>query len=63
MIGGTDAHAKNYSLLIGAGGRTRLAPLYGVASILAYEKYDVQKVKLLMRIGGEYRLRDIGVRQ
>jgi serine/threonine-protein kinase HipA len=63
LIGGTDAHAKNYSLLIGAGGIARLAPLYDVASILAYENYDVQKVKLAMKIGGEYRLRDIGVRQ
>jgi serine/threonine-protein kinase HipA len=34
LIAGTDAHAKNYSLLIGAGGRVRLAPLYDVASIL-----------------------------
>ena len=27
LIAGTDAHAKNYSLLIGAVGRARLAPL------------------------------------
>src|SRR5216683_2884559 len=27
LIAGTDAHAKNYSLLIGAEGRARLAPL------------------------------------
>ena len=32
IIGGTDAHAKNFSLLIGAGGRATLAPLYDVAS-------------------------------
>lgn len=27
LIGGTDAHAKNYSLLIGAGEEVRLSPL------------------------------------
>lgn len=63
LIVGTDAHAKNYSLLIGAGGRARLAPLYDVASALPYEEFDSQKLKLAMKIGGEYRVRDIGKRQ
>lgn len=62
LIAGTDAHAKNYSLLIGAEGRARLAPLYDIASILPYD-FDLQRVRLAMRIGGEYRLRDIGLRQ
>ena len=31
---GTDAHAKNYSLLISAGGEARLAPLYDLSSQL-----------------------------
>ena len=62
LIGGTDAHAKNYSLLIGAEGRARLAPLYDIASILPYE-FDVQKVRLAMKVGGTYRLRDVGARQ
>ena len=35
LIGGTDAHAKNYSLLL-AGGRAQLAPLYDLASAVAY---------------------------
>jgi serine/threonine-protein kinase HipA len=60
LIGGTDAHGKNYSILIGAGGLVRLAPLYDVASILAYPDIDPQKAKLAMKIGDEYRLRDIG---
>ncbi|MES1202407.1 MAG: type II toxin-antitoxin system HipA family toxin [Pseudomonadota bacterium] len=60
LIGGTDAHAKNYSILIGAGGLVRFAPLYDVASILAYPDIDPQKAKLAMKIGDEYRLRDIG---
>jgi serine/threonine-protein kinase HipA len=62
MIGGTDAHAKNYSMLIGEGGRARLAPLYDIASILPYG-FDLQKVRSAMKIGGEYRMRDIGPRQ
>ena len=63
LIAGTDAHAKNYSLLIGAGGRARLAPLYDIASALPYPDLQRQKLKLAMQIGGKYRLRDIGRRQ
>jgi serine/threonine-protein kinase HipA len=63
LIAGTDAHAKNYALLIGAQSRVRLAPLYDLASILPYPEFDAQRIKLSMKIGGEYRLRDIGLRQ
>ena len=59
LIAGTDAHAKNYALLIGAGGRIRLAPLYDVASVLPYPDINIQKAKVSMKIGGEYRLRNI----
>jgi serine/threonine-protein kinase HipA len=62
LIAGTDAHAKNYSVLIGAGGRARLAPLYDIASALPYDDMDQRALKLAMRVGGEYRLRDISVR-
>jgi serine/threonine-protein kinase HipA len=62
LIGGTDAHAKNYAMLIGAEGRARLAPLYDIASILPYD-FDLQKIRSAMKIGGEYRMRDIGLRQ
>lgn len=63
LIAGTDAHAKNYSLLLGGGGTARLAPLYDLASILPYRTtVDLNKVKLAMKIGGEYRLRNIGLR-
>ena len=62
LIGGTDAHAKNYSMLIGEGGRARLAPLYDIASILPYG-FDLQKIRSAMKIGGEYRMRDIGPSQ
>lgn len=60
LIGGTDAHAKNYSLLIGGGGLVRLAPLYDLASIFAYPAIDPAKAKLAMRLGGEYGLTAIG---
>lgn len=62
LIAGTDAHAKNYSLLLGQNGVVRLAPLYDLASILPYPSVDMSKVKLAMKIGGEYRLRNIGLR-
>jgi serine/threonine-protein kinase HipA len=62
LIAGTDAHAKNYSLLLGGGGTVRLAPFYDLASILPYRAVDLSKVKLAMKIGGEYRLRNIGLR-
>ena len=62
LIGGTDAHAKNFSMLIGAGGRARLAPLYDVASTLAYD-FDPRKLKLANKIGGTYLIDDIGPRQ
>jgi serine/threonine-protein kinase HipA len=63
MIAGTDAHAKNYSLLLGSGPHVRLAPLYDVASNLPYDEFDMQKLKLAMKVGGEYKLGLIGLRQ
>ena len=62
IVAGTDAHAKNYSLLLSGEGRVRLAPLYDIASALPYPDLDYQKLKLAMKLGGEYRLRDIGAR-
>lgn len=62
LIAGTDAHAKNYSLLIADGPRVRLAPLYDVASILPYDAFDYHKIKLSMKIGGEYRLKLVAAR-
>ncbi|RAI44590.1 type II toxin-antitoxin system HipA family toxin [Rhodoplanes roseus] len=62
LIGGTDAHAKNYSLLVGSR-HVRLAPLYDVASILPYEEFGPRKVKLAMKIGGEYKLSLVGLHQ
>lgn len=63
LIAGTDAHAKNYSLLHAPGSRVRLAPLYDIASALPYEQLVERKLKLAMKVGGAYRLSSIGVRQ
>jgi serine/threonine-protein kinase HipA len=62
LIAGTDAHAKNYSLLIAGGPRVRLAPLYDLASVLPYNDIDLHKARLAMKIGDEYRLLQIGLR-
>jgi serine/threonine-protein kinase HipA len=59
LIAGTDAHAKNYALLIASAGQVRLAPLYDIASILPYPDIDIQKARSSMKIGNEYRLRNI----
>lgn len=58
IVGGSDAHAKNYSLLHGASGRVRLAPLYDIVSALPY--FELRKIKLAMKIGGSYRMHEIG---
>lgn len=52
LIAGTDAHAKNYSLLLSAG-QVRLAPLYDVASALPYG-VDEHKLRLSMKVGESY---------
>jgi len=54
IIAGTDAHAKNYSLLI-SGSQVRLAPLYDVASALPYDMHE-KKSRFAMKIGGDYQV-------
>ena len=52
LIGGTDAHAKNYALLISEGDEVRLAPLYDISSQLPYPELIAQRVA--MKIGEHY---------
>jgi serine/threonine-protein kinase HipA len=64
LIVGTDAHAKNYSMVIGAGGDALLAPFYDIASILPYVEHnrigpDLRSTRLAMRIADKYRVADI----
>ena len=54
LIGGTDAHAKNYSMLL-AGDQVRLAPLYDIASALPYGMHE-RKLRFAMKLGGDYRV-------
>jgi serine/threonine-protein kinase HipA len=56
VIGGTDAHAKNYSLLLSPGS-VRLAPLYDLISVLPYpRRVHYRQAKLAMRVDREYHL-------
>jgi serine/threonine-protein kinase HipA len=61
IIAGTDAHAKNYSLLL-AGRQVRLAPLYDVASALPYDDMYLPRLRMAMRVGGEDRAERISAR-
>jgi serine/threonine-protein kinase HipA len=54
IIAGTDAHAKNYSVLL-ANDQVRLAPLYDIASALPYDTHE-EKLRFAMKIGGDYRV-------
>jgi serine/threonine-protein kinase HipA len=63
LIAGTDGHAKNFAVLLGGGGQVRLAPIYDLASVLPYPDFDPYRIRLAMKLGGEYRLRKIGLRQ
>ena len=55
LVGNNDAHAKNYSLVYGAGGTT-LAPLYDVLCTAVYPELTA---KMAMKIGGHYKFSDI----
>jgi serine/threonine-protein kinase HipA len=64
VIGGTDAHAKNYSMLLGAQGEARLAPLYDISSILPHLgesgiRAEMREIKLAMRIDRTYLIEQI----
>jgi serine/threonine-protein kinase HipA len=54
LIAGTDAHAKNYSLLLSSGS-VRLAPLYDLISVFSYPRWvSYRQAKLAMSIDREY---------
>jgi serine/threonine-protein kinase HipA len=61
VIGGTDAHAKNYGLLL-SGTSVRLTPLYDLASATMFEDWNPHKWELAMRIGGEARFKYLTAR-
>jgi serine/threonine-protein kinase HipA len=56
VVLGTDAHAKNFSVLLAAGNAMRLAPLYDIASVLPYPHIrDAGDLKLAMSADRYYR--------
>lgn len=56
LVVGTDAHAKNYSLLLD-GRECELAPMYDTASWLPYRGFTpISKLRLGMKIGRDYSL-------
>lgn len=57
LVGGTDAHAKNYSVLL-RGSRVALAPLYDVASYAPYLRKG-EPARSSMKIGGSWHVRDM----
>ena len=66
LLAATDAHSKNFSLLYSRGTdrpSMRLAPLYDIASAWPYPRQiPPQKMKLAMRIGKRYKVREIQTR-
>ncbi len=56
LIGGTDAHAKNFSLLL-IGARAQVAPLYDVASAACYDQH--QRLGSAMKVGDHWRMLDV----
>jgi serine/threonine-protein kinase HipA len=62
VIGAPDAHAKNYAFLHVRGGGVRLAPFYDIASYLPYIGKRLHELKLAMRIGKEYLVRRVALR-
>ena len=59
LIGGTDGHLKNYSILVSAGDEIRLAPLYDLSSQLPYPELIALRVS--MKIGDHYDIWRVGI--
>ena len=61
LLGGTDAHAKNYAILHPDDAPPLLAPLYDIASIYPYSPGRSQR-RLAMKIGSRYGYDEITLR-
>lgn len=59
LVGGADAHAKNYSLLL-RGPRVAMAPLYDVASYAPYLKKG-ETVRSSMKVGRSWQVRHVTI--
>lgn len=56
LIGGTDAHAKNYSLIL-IGSRAQISPLYDAASAAPYDQR--KRLQSSMKIGDHWTILDV----
>jgi serine/threonine-protein kinase HipA len=56
LICNSDSHAKNYSVLIGAGGSAKIAPLYDLMCAAVYRQVDQS---LAQRIAGRFNAPDL----
>ena len=63
LIAGTDAHSKNYSIMLARGPQIRLAPLYDIISAIPYPNAMSAGNRMAMAIGGEYSVHAIGARE
>ena len=58
LVGGTDGHAKNYSVTLAAEGLVVLSPLYDLATAAPYPlTVPWQRMNLAMKLGGESRMK------
>ena len=62
LIAAPDARAKNFSILL-SGTSTALAPLYDIASIAPYDRYDPAGAKIAQSVDGHFRIAEIGAPQ
>lgn len=60
FLAGTDAHGKNFSILLARGPQLRLAPIYDLISTLPYPKFEYGIIRLAMSVGGEWRIAALG---
>jgi serine/threonine-protein kinase HipA len=60
LIAGTDAHAKNYGLVL-SGTNARLAPLYDTSSALTMPDWNWHKWELAMRVNTKGRFKYLGI--
>jgi serine/threonine-protein kinase HipA len=56
LIGATDAHAKNYSLVL-IGSRAQVSPMYDVASAAPYDQHE--RLRSSMKIGDHWKMLDV----
>ncbi|APG15093.1 MULTISPECIES: type II toxin-antitoxin system HipA family toxin [Bradyrhizobium] len=61
LVLGTDAHAKNFSVIHLPGRRMFLAPLYDVLSLVPYDndEHERRRLRMAMKIGGYYKFSEV----